>query len=135
MIDIKLEDLKTINKELINKILNEVDGDSGIDDSTIEVEGKTYGFKIIDNTEWQDDGRGKYFFKEYTGLLCLYDDDYNIVEEYNVISTQGISRSGSYYTDWNYEYETPTYNQACKEVIPEQIIPEHVIIGFKALER
>lgn len=136
MLDIKLNELKEIDKELLKQIVNQID-DEDIDDVVVEVNDNRYGFSAIEDGSWEDDGRGKYYTKESTYILGLYgenEDKWRFIEKYNVIVSQGVSKTGSYYTDWNYEYEEPTFSYAKEEVIPEQIIPAHTIIALNELK-
>lgn len=133
MNDIKLEELKEINKSLLKKIISQIE-EEDLEELTVEVDDKKYGFGVIEDSGWEDDGRGKYYFKNTTYVLVLYSDSWNVIEKYNVIAEQSISRTGSYYTDWNYEYDKPTFKYAYEQLIPEQIIPAHTVIGLKDIE-
>ena len=134
--DINLKELMKIDKELLKKIVNRI-GEDDVEDLTIEVDGKNYGFLCIEDDVWEDDGRGKYFSKCSRYLLGLFgegDDRWKLVEKYNVIALQCVTKTGSYYTDWHYEYDRPTFSYACEEVVPEQIIPAHTVVTFKDLD-
>lgn len=41
------------------------------------------------------------------------------------------TRSGSYFSDYNYEYAPLEVRQLVRKVIPQQIIPERTIVTFK----
>lgn len=135
MLDINLNELKEIERELLSRIVNQIDSEN-IDDEAIEVDDNRYGFSCIEEGSWEDDGRGKYYSKESTYVLGLYGDDeekWDFVEKYNVIVSQFVSKTGSYYTDWNYEYDKPTFSYAKEEIIPEQIIPAHAVVVLEDL--
>ena len=133
--DINLKELKEIDKELLQKIINQID-EEDIEDLTIDIDNKSYGFSCIEDDAWEDDGRGKYFYKcsKYVlGLFCG-DESWKFVEKYNVVALQCVTKTGSYYTDWYYEYYTPKFSYAYEEVVPEQIIPAYTRVAFKDLD-
>lgn len=133
--DINLKELNEIDKELLKRIINQID-EEDIEDLTIEVDNNRYGFLCIKDDSWEDDGRGKYFSKCNKYVLGLFgegNEEWKLVEKYNVIAEQCVTKTGSYYTDWNYEYDEPTFSYACEDIVPEQIIPEHTVTVFKKL--
>lgn len=140
MQEINLQELKEIDKELLKRIIGEFDYSNGLEDVSAEVDGKRYSAFELEEGSWEDDGRGKYFYQTSIYILGLCEKDgWKCAEKYNVIITQNATKTGSYYTDWNYEYDDPTFKQAYGNVIPEkiipaQIIPEHIVIAYKDLE-
>ena len=128
--NINVKDLKEIDKELLKKIIKEVETGKDLEDYEIETDDKLFIFRCVDRGEWKDDGCGKYFSQEKIYVLELVDEDFKTIEKYNVILTQFSSKTGSYYTDWHYEYEDMSIMHLCEKVIPEQIIPEHTIVAL-----
>ena len=64
-------------------------------------------------------------------MLCEYDEKWNVVKMFDIAVTLEITRSGSYLTDYNYDYEDLEVNKIIKKVIPQQIIPERTVITLE----
>ena len=64
-----------------------------------------------------------------TGILCKSDKD-GRTHKYDIAVTQYIIRSGSYFSEYYYEYAPLEVRQLVQKVIPQQIIPEHTIVTF-----
>ena len=60
--------------------------------------------------------------------MCECDDNWNTVKNFGIALTLCIIRSGSYFSDYYYEYEKPEVHKIVKKVIPEQIIPERTVV-------
>lgn len=71
---------------------------------------------------------GKTQYRTDVGVLCEFDEKWNIVKMFNIAVTSQITRSGSYFSDYNYDYENLEVNKIIKKVIPQQIIPERIVI-------
>lgn len=91
-----------------------------------------YGIVQVDETDWEDTGYGKYYSQNITYQLVKFDSTISeypankaITEELNIYFNLSVTKTGSYYTDWYYNYDKPTIMK--KEIIqiPEQIIPAH----------
>lgn len=76
---------------------------------------------------WDD--QGKYQYKDVIGILCKFSED-GLVTKYDIAVTQYITRSGSYFSDYYYEYDPLQVDQLVQKVIPQQIIPERTIVVF-----
>lgn len=50
---------------------------------------------------------------------------------FDIAVTLEITRSGSYLTDYNYDYEDLKVNKIIKKVIPQQIILERTVITLE----
>ena len=50
---------------------------------------------------------------------------------FDIAVTSEITRSGSYFTDYNYDYEDLEVNKIIKKVIPQQIIPERTVVTLE----
>lgn len=118
LIDMPLEDAK--------KIIEEFNNESFLEDIGEEVNGTNYGVKVLDEGNWDDEG--KYQYRTDIGVLCEYDDKWNVIKMFNIAVTSQITRSGSYFSDYNYEYEKLEINKIIKKVIPQQIIPERTVV-------
>jgi hypothetical protein len=114
---------KQISEELAKQIMTEVnskdDEQRDIEDLEIKINNITYGFKIIEDSNWQNDG--KYDLKSTISQLVSYDDNYKIIEEFDTYFEQSSSRTGSYYTDYYYSYDKIERLQRVEKVIPEHI--------------
>ena len=121
LVEMSLDDAK--------KIAGEFDNQSFLEEIGKEVNGVNYGVKVIDGGDWIDEG--KYQYRTDVGVLCEYDENWNVVKIFDIAITSDIIRSGSYFSDYNYEYDKLKINKIIKKVIPEQIIPERTIITIE----
>lgn len=107
---------------LFEEILNEKLNADKIKYSVIEVE----------STNWENDGSGKYYTQYITYQLVQYNSEIekypteeSVSEAFNIFFGLPVTKSGSYFTEWFYEYENPRTMQKKIVHIPEQIIPAH----------
>lgn len=128
MIELKLkyDELTEMSLEDARKIVGEFNKDSFLEDIGEEVNGVNYGVKVLDEGNWED--KGKYQYRTDVGVLCQYDERWNVVKMFDIAVTSEITRSGSYFTDYNYDYEDLELNKIIKKVIPKQIIPERTVV-------
>ena len=121
-----------MNEILIQEIIstfNKLDSENrDVEDQQITVSGIKYGFKIIENTGWEDDD--KYDFKTTISQLVSYDEKWNVIDKFDIYVEQHSSRTGSYYTDWYLNYDEIERIKRVEKIISEQIIPEHIIIEW-----
>lgn len=95
-------------------------------DYTYELNGKRYGFQEIDEDDSWDD-QGKYQYKTEKGQLVELDEDnYTVLQEFNYGVRRDVQRSGSYFSDYHYEYEDYEPFEIREVEIPEVIIPAHI---------
>lgn len=126
--DINYEELKEMSLEEAQKIVKEFD-ECVLEDAGAIVDGKKYKTELLEDENWDDwDDQGKYQYKYQTGILCECDDNWNTVKKFDIALTLCIIRSGSYFSDYYYEYEKPEVHKIVKKVIPEQIIPERTVV-------
>lgn len=125
-LNVKYNELQEMDIETAKSIVSEFDKESSLEDISMEVNGVRYGVDVIEDGSWEDDG--KYQYKTDIGILCTYDKNYNVVNKYNVAVISNITRSGSYFSEYYYEYEDLEVKKIIEKVIPEQIIPEHTIV-------
>ena len=97
-----------------------------------------YGFVEFEDEPWKDGG--KYSYSSSTYQLVSYDQnisDYpcteSIIDDFNLFSTINMSRSGSYFTDYYYDYDLPYYSKYNLNLVPEVIIPEHFELKSKQI--
>lgn len=93
-----------------------------LEDYSLELNGEIYGF-ITENDTWEDDG--KYQYKIDKGAFAKFDENFNAIEEYPYGISRQISRTGSYYSDYYYDYNDPEIFEIKSITIPEKIIPAH----------
>ena len=131
MVELKLnyDELTEMSLEDAKKIVGEFDNESFLEDIGEEVNGSNYGVKVLDEGDWVDEG--KYQYRTDIGVLCEFDDKWNVVKMFGLAVTSEITRSGSYFTDYNYDYDDLRVNKIIKKVIPKQIIPERTVVTLE----
>lgn len=143
--NIFVEDLKKLKEvpdgieEVIKEgVKNKWNDESNIFESDfyIDVNGIGYAFTSIEEGDWDDEG--KYSFATDYFQLASFDCKEikylcakNIIEKFNLFASVGASRSGSYYTDYYYNYDSPEYFKGFISHIPEVVIPAHDKVDFK----
>lgn len=105
-------------------------------DFYVDVNGVGYAFVSIEEGDWEDDG--KYSFStDYFQLVSFdckeikYPCYKNIIDKLNFFVSVGASRTGSYYTDYYYNYDEPEYFKGYIKHIKEVVIPAHDEVKFK----
>ena len=97
-----------------------------------EKDGVSYSYLYIDETSWDDEG--KYQYQAITYQLIAYDPtnskysypcNDNIIDKFDLILTVPVTRSGSYFSEYNYYYNNPSLSLVEIEQIPEKVIPAH----------
>lgn len=128
MIELELnyDELSEMSLEDAKKIVEEFDNEHFLEDIGEEVNGINYGIRVLDEGNWDDEG--KYQYRTDIGVLCEYDKNWNVVKMFDIAITSEITRSGSYFSDYYYEYEPLTVNKIIKKVIPKQVIPERTVV-------
>lgn len=131
MIELKLnyDELTEMSLEDAKKIVGAFNKESFLEDIGEEVNGINYGVMILDEGDWIDEG--KYQYRTDIGALCEFDDKWNVVKIFDIAVTSEITRSGSYFIDYNYDYEDLKVNKIIKKVIPQQIIPERTVVTLE----
>lgn len=128
MVELKLnfDELVEMSLEDAKKIVAEFDNEHFLEDIGEEVNGVHYGVKVLEEGDWNDEG--KYQYRTDIGVLCEYDNDWNMTKMFDIAVTSQMTRSGSYFSDYYYEYEDLEVNKIIKKVIPKQVIPERTVI-------
>jgi hypothetical protein len=118
----------SMTRELFEKIAKDVDSFEEALEDYLYRDGETkYGFEYIDEEpKWEDEG--KYSFKYEKARLVKYGDNLDIIERYDYGIERAISRTGSYYSDYYYEYYPCEMYSIEYVLVPQQIkvIPEHL---------
>ena len=131
MVELKLnyDELTEMSLEDAKKIIAEFNKESFLEDIGDEVDGVNYGVKVLDEGDWVDEG--KYQYRTDIGVLCEFDDKWNVVKMFDIAVVSEITRSGSYFSEYNYEYDNLVVNKIIKKVIPKQIIPERTVVTLE----
>ena len=126
-LNVNFKELEHMDLEEAKKIVSHFNNEDNFEELGATIDGIEYGLKIVDETNWDD--QGKYQFKDVKGVLCkILEDD--SVTKYDIAVTQYITRSGSYFSDYYYDYDPLQVDQLVQKVIPQQIIPERTIVVF-----
>lgn len=126
-LEINFDDLTEMSLEDAKKIVGEFDNEHWLEDIEEEVNGVRYGVKVLEEGDWDDEG--KYQYRTDIGVLVEYDSDsYRVIRTFDIAITACITRSGSYFSDYYYEYEDLEVNKIIKKVIPKQVIPERTVV-------
>ena len=137
----KYDYTKEPNKELIDFIKNEINKMNNdyyyernpIEENNIikfELNNINYDVICVYESNWDDEG--KYQYQNITYQLVSFNnkkDDYpnksNIIDKFNLFFDLPVTRSGSYFTDYYYEYDPPKIYKQKIIHIPEKIILAH----------
>lgn len=126
-LNVNFEELAHMDLEEAKKIVSHFNNEDDFEELGATIDGIEYELKIVDETDWDD--QGKYQYKDVTGILCEILED-GSVTKYDIAVTQYITRSGSYFSDYYYQYDPLQVDQLVQKVIPQQIIPERTIVVF-----
>lgn len=130
-LNVNFEELEHMDLEEAKKIVSHFDNEGWYTDLYATINGIKYETYVVDESDWDD--QGKYQYKDVIGVLCKISED-GSVTKYDIAVTQYITRSGSYFSEYYYEYEPLQVDQLVQKVIPQQIIPERTIVTFADTE-
>ena len=130
-LNVNFEELEHMDLDEAKKIISHFNTEEDCEDLYANIDGIEYGTYIVDESNWDD--QGKYQFKDVTGILCRISED-GSVTKYDIAVTQYITRCGSYFSAYNYEYAPLQVDQLVLKVIPQQIIPKRIIVTFEDKE-
>lgn len=130
-LNVNFEELEHMDLEEAKEIVSHFNNEDWYEELGATVNGVEYGLEIVDDGDWDD--QGKYQYKDVTGVLCKTSED-GSVTKYDIAVTQYITRSGSYFSEYYYEYEPLQVDQLVLRVIPQQIIPKRIIVTFEDKE-
>lgn len=126
--NVNFSELEHMDLEKAKEIVGHFDNKDWYEELRATIDGVEYGLDIVDEGDWDD--QGKYQYKDVTGVLYKISGD-DSVTKYDIAVTQYITRSGSYFSEYYYEYEPLQVDQLVQKVIPQQIIPERTVVTFK----
>lgn len=96
----------------------------------VEYRGLPHTAIIVVESPWSDEG--KYQYQNITYQLVSYDQavrsypsEVSIVDKYDLFFDLPVTRSGSYFSEYLYEYSKPAISRGIIEHIPVKIIPAH----------
>ena len=131
---------KQASKELIEKVKDWFSTNSDLEDyESLEYNGVSYNLYLVECGDWEDEGKYQYqynmyqlasFDKNIKGWLC----DESLIDKYNLFLGQCITRCGSYFSDYYYEYDKPDFSVAYIDHVPEVVIPAHDEVKLKELD-
>jgi hypothetical protein len=139
-----VEDLKRY-KECNTEVLKAVKDNYNIEEDlenaeTIILEGVSYSLIQVESSEWISGG--KYEDQTVTYQLVSFDETKtsypckdNLIDYYNIFLEQFVSRTGSYYTDWEYYYNEPSIKRYIIVDVPEVIVPAHKEISHEWIDK
>lgn len=130
-LNVNFEELEHMDLDEAKKIISYFNTEEDCEDLYANIDGVEYETYIVDESDWDD--QGKYQYKDVTGLLCKVSED-NSVTKYDIAVTQYITRCGSYFSEYNYEYAPLQVDQLVQKIIPQQIIPERTVVTFAGKE-
>lgn len=130
-INVNFKELVHMDLEEAKKIVNHFDNEGWYEELGATIDGTEYELDIVEEGDWDD--QGKYQCKDVTGVLYKISEDGNVTK-YDIAVTQYITRSGSYFSEYDYEYEPLEVRQLVQKVIPQQIIPERTVVTFEEEE-
>jgi hypothetical protein len=123
-----------MDKVTIDKIIAEIhskgsddwERDIASEDAYVKLDDSMYCFHTVDNCdiEWRDEG--KYQFQETVAEIVQIDTNWKTIEKSGVFLFQSVTRSGSYFSDYYYDYSEVIIVE--KKV---KIIPEHEVIVYE----
>ena len=128
-LELNYDELTEMSLEDARKIVGEFDNESFLEDIGDEINGVNYGVKVLEEGDWIDEG--KYQYRTDIGVLCEFDEKWNIVKMFDIAVTSEITRNGSYFSEYNYDYDNLVVNKIIKKVIPKQIIPERTVVALE----
>ena len=108
---------------LFAKIVKKL-GEDCLEDFEYTYNSKIYGFKDVGDDNWDD--QGKYQYKTEQGQLIEMDENYQEIQSFNFGISRSVQRNGSYFTDYNYDYEPYEMFEIKEVLVPEVIIPAHM---------
>lgn len=94
-----------------------------MEDFVFLYDGKKYSFELIGESAWDDQGKYQYQDVDY----ILKDEEGNYM---NVMAEVVVTRSGSYFSEYYYEYDIPVLYTIGTKIVPEQVIPEHEVVVY-----
>jgi len=108
-------------------------GDEDLESFEFKHDNLIYGFKITGDNQWIDDGSGKYQHKEEQGQLVEMDKNYKEIQSLKFGVSRFTTRSGSYFTGYNYESDNYEAFEIKEVLMPEIIIPAYIGTQWDAL--
>ena len=111
------EELKVLSKEIIKQIPNgDEDGIESLREDLV-VDGVKYSYNVTEELEIKDDGKYQFGSSIYGIGLLNTEKGYDIMGDVLFYIKQDFNRSGSYYSDYYYEYEKPYLVEQVTKVI------------------
>jgi len=131
--DINVKECAEISGEIFQEIINGIDQEDFLEDQSVVVNDVRYYLSEVENAGWEDDGKYQYRYATYQ--IVNVNENYKTTKSYNAFISQSVSRTGSYYSDYYYDYlEIESYRMEVEHV-PEKIIPAHNVNKLVPFEK
>ncbi len=132
---------KETSNELINLVKENLPAECdtrGMENFEFEFNSRGYTLCEVEEDDIISEGKYEnggttYQLVEFDKAVASYPCAKSITNEYDLLVYAGFSRSGSYFSEWEYEYYEPELKRINIEVVAEQVIPEHEEIFIKSL--
>ena len=134
----ELKECKYASDELVESVKNGIDNIWGSfcehnwleDGFGVEHDGISYSVIVLDESSWEDEGKYQYQnttyqLVSYNPKIKSYPCDKSIIDKYDLFFNLPVTRSGSYFSDYLYEYDRPVISRGIIEHIPVKLIPAH----------
>lgn len=140
----QVKNLKNADDNLIAALRKEIPNSyygerNPLDELMFDHNGERFTLCEHECTPWDDDG--KYSFRTEYYQLCSYNPDIenylcdqSKTGEYDILVSIGATKSGSYFSEYYYEYSDITIEKVKLSHVPEVVIPEHdevVLVGIR----
>ena len=104
-----------------------------------EFNGEHYDLVEVGEDPIEDEGKyqngGTYYqLVKYDNNIDPWPSDESILEKYDVQVYLTYYRSGSYFSDWNYNYDLPILEKITIVDIPEVVIPAHQEVRTESIK-
>lgn len=135
---------KEVEDDLINRLILEVSSVFDAercaldDDVYFEHLGINYGLVLIESEPWEDDGKYAYSSDIYQlvsfdGTKNGYPTLENITVHFNMFVKVNVSRTGSYFSYYDYYYDDLCFYKGDIYFVPEVVIPAHEEVNLVKL--
>lgn len=105
--------------EIWDMLYYEIDVNECIDyqEAVLEIEGAkyTFSFEEVETADWEDEG--KYSQGGYVYRVAVHDMEGGFVEDLDLYVRQWVTRCGSYFSEYYYEYDSPYRVKLEKKIV------------------
>ena len=134
----EVKSFKEVSEELLKTLQENLPNEDSCEDVCFTLNDCRFALKYVTADDVIDEGKYSYgcnYFQlvSYDNKKTSYPTEKNIIDKFNVIVSNSYSKCGSYFSEYEYYYDTPQIGKILLKVVPEIIIPEHeeVDISYK----